>query len=371
MQPEKVPSHKPAVVVTGSSGLIGAAVIRALAGHYQMIGFDRPGAPYPPVEAETVDVDLTNPESLQRALQRVCYAYGTRLAAVIHLAAYYDFSGEPSELYEQLTLRGTARLLEVFQDLQVEQFLFSSTMLVHQPTVPGQPIVEQGNLVGKWPYPQSKIATERLICAQHGAIPAVRLRIAGVYTDGCDSIPLAHQIQRIYERRLTSHVFPGDTSHGQAFVHLDDVVDAIVRTVERRRQLPADVAILLGEPETYSYAQLQRTLGWLIHGEEAWATHQIPKVIAKTGAWVQDSIPGLEEPFIKPWMIDLADDHYELDIHRAQSLLEWSPQHRLIDTLPRMVEALLADPPGWYQHHGLERPSDLAEHQSTRPANVS
>ena len=28
----------------------------------------------------------------------VRYAYGERLASVIHLAAYYDFSGEPSEL---------------------------------------------------------------------------------------------------------------------------------------------------------------------------------------------------------------------------------------------------------------------------------
>ena len=372
MQPHEAQHHKPAVIVTGSSGLIGAAVVQALAAQYQMIGFDRPGAPYPPVQAETVDVDLTDPESLQRALERVRYAYGTHLAAVIHLAAYYDFSGEPSPLYEQLTVRGTARLLEVFQTFQVEQFIFSSTMLVHQPTMPGQPITEEGELVGKWPYPQSKIVTERLICAQHGTIPDVRLRIAGVYTDMCDSIPLAHQIQRIYERRLTSHVFPGDTSHGQAFVHMDDVVEAIARTVARRQQLPADVAILIGEPETYSYEQLQRTLAQLIHGEEEWTTHQIPKVVAKTGAWVQDTIPGLEEPFIKPWMIDLADDHYELDIHRAQLLLEWSPQRRLLDTLPRMVEALLQDPLGWYRHHHLEPPADLTERDdAARPAQVS
>jgi hypothetical protein len=44
-------------------------------------------------------------------------------------------------------------------------------------------------------------------------------------------------------------------------------------------------------------------------------TPQIPKSPAKAGAWLQDQIPG-EEPFIKPWMIDLADDHYALDIHR-------------------------------------------------------
>ena len=37
--------------------------------------------------------------------------FGTRIASVIHLAAYYDFSGEPSEKYETITVQGTERLL--------------------------------------------------------------------------------------------------------------------------------------------------------------------------------------------------------------------------------------------------------------------
>jgi hypothetical protein len=159
-----------------------------------------------------------------------------------------------------------------------------------------------------WDYPKSKVRTEQLIRSGRGDMPAVLLRIAGVYTDGCQSIPLAHQIQRIYERRLTSKVFPGDTSTGQSFVHLDDVVEAFRATVARRAQLPAEAVILVGEPEPLSYDDLQRALAELIHGEREWDTMQIPKAVAKAGAWVQDQIPGVEEPFVKPWMIDLADD---------------------------------------------------------------
>jgi nucleoside-diphosphate-sugar epimerase len=33
------------VIVTGSSGLIGSALCRQLAGSYTVVGFDRPGAP--------------------------------------------------------------------------------------------------------------------------------------------------------------------------------------------------------------------------------------------------------------------------------------------------------------------------------------
>jgi nucleoside-diphosphate-sugar epimerase len=350
---------KPVVIVTGSSGLIGTAVIRALAPAYHLIGFDRAGPPYPPPQAECISVDVTDTELMSRAMDRIRYAYGDRIASVIHLAAYYDFSGEPSPLYEEVTVRGTERLLRALESFHVEQFVFSSTMLAHQPTQPGQAINEDTPLQGKWAYPQSKIETEERIHECRGDMRAVLLRVAGVYTDTCDSIPLARQMQRICERRLTGYVYPGDLSHGQAFVHLDDAVDAMVRAVDRRLELPPEVAILVGEPETPSYNQLQRTFARLLHGEADWQTQHIPKAVAKTGAWAQDKIPGMEEPFIQPWMIDLADDHYELDISRARELLGWRPQHRLLDTLPRMVEALRRDPAAWYQRHDLELPAGM------------
>src|SRR5690606_543626 len=133
-------------------------------------------------------------------------------------------------------------------------------MLVHKPTRPRRPISEDDPLEARWDYPQSKIDSENIIHQHRGQIPAVLLRIAGVYTDDCDSIPLANQVQRIRERRLTGRIFPGDIARGQAFVHLDDLVDAFARTVERRRDLPAEIPILIGEPETFSYDQLQRRI---------------------------------------------------------------------------------------------------------------
>lgn len=343
------------VIVTGSSGLIGSAVVKRFAGPFQVVGFDRDEPRELPACAEHVDVDFTSDESVQRGLHRV-RDRGERIASVIHLAAYYDFAGEPSPLYEQVTVRGTERLLRGLQSFQVEQFLFSSTMLVHAPCEPGQRINEDWPLEPKWDYPKSKVMTEELIRAQHGAIPFVLLRIAGVYDDLCHSIPIAHQMQRIYERRMTSHVFPGDPSHGQAFVHLDDLLDAFWLLVERRHQLSAELTLLLGEPETVSYDVLQRDFGMLVHGEE-WETRQIPKPLAKAGAWIQDQLPADEEPFIKPWMIDLADDHYALDISRARALLGWNPRHALRDNLARMVMALKADPHRWYRENKLEPPS--------------
>jgi len=288
---------------------------------------------------------------------------------VVHLAAYYDFLGKPSPKYDAITVEGTRRLLRGLREgtgrmlrgmregFAVEQFIFASTMLVHQPGEPGQFITEDWPIGPTWAYPESKVRTEAVIRAERGAIPAVILRLAGVYDDVCHSPPLAHQMQRVYEGQLAGHLYSGETSHGQAFVHLDDVVDAIERAIERRAQLPPETAILIGEPETLSYDELQHTFSRLIR-DESWETHNVPGPIAKAGAWVQDHIPG-QDQFIKPWMIDRANDHYALDITRARTLIDWAPSRSLRQTLPKMVTALQADPLGWYREHGLELSASL------------
>lgn len=348
-------SHsKPVVIVTGSSGLIGRGVCQALvADDYDVVGFDRADALQPQPGVAGVACDVASERSVAFAVDTVLHNSEAPIASVIHLAAYYDFSGEPSPLYEKVTVQGTERLLRHLKPLHPEQFVFSSTMLVHAPCEPGEHLNEEWRIDPKWDYPRSKVRTEQLILDQHGSMPVVLLRIAGVYTDHCQSIPIANQIQRIYERRLTARVFPGDTSHGQSFVHLDDLVEALGAVVERRAMLPSETTMLIGEPDPPSYDEIQRTLAMRIHGEADWTTTEIPKSLAKAGAWVEDQIPGIEDPFIKPWMIDLADDHYALDISRARRLLGWAPAHDLRDRLPVMVAALEADPEGFYRLNHL------------------
>jgi nucleoside-diphosphate-sugar epimerase len=328
----------------------------------KVIGFDRPGGPQPPSGLEQISVDLTSASSVAKGLRTVQALYGASLISVIHLAAYVDFSGDPNPLYQQVTIDGTRRLLRGLHALHfhVQQFIFSSTMLVHAPCEPGQTINEDWPLDPRWPYPQSKIDTERVIQEDRGTIPSIALRIAGVYDDMCHSLPLAQQIHRLHQRHLTSKVFPGHTSHGQSFVHVDDVIDAFVRVVDRRHRLPDWSTLLIGEPEVVSYDELQHQFGGLIHDEPDWQTTQIPKAVAKAGAWVQESVPIADDPFIKPWMIDFADDHYALDISLAKMQLGWAPKRSLRSTLPIMIAALKNDPQAWYREHKLSTSVEMS-----------
>ncbi len=348
-------SNKDIILVTGGSGMIGRNVIAKLSQRYQCVGLDKIGNPHPQKNVENINFDITSTQSIREALGRVKYMYGSEIASVIHLAAYYDFSGEPSPLYDKVTVKGTAALLRALQEFKVEQFVFSSTNLVYKPTNPGEKIDENWPVEPAWDYPESKVETEKVLHYQRADIPVVILRLAGVYDDEGHSIPISHQIQRIYERSLTSHLYSGDLLHGNAFVHLDDLTDALVKTVENRSSLGKEITINISEQETYSYEELQHELGKLIHGEE-WETFEIPKPIAKAGAWVQDLV---SDSFIKPWMIDRADDHYELDISRAEKLLNWHPKHSLKSTLPEIIKKLKEDPKAWYQEHDLKMPDEV------------
>ena len=367
-------ANQPAVLVTGSSGLLGQPVAKALAQRgFRVFALDRSrmadnpnsreladGLPSLDSQSaknvEEIEIDMTDANSLRTAVDQIRRQHGAQLESVIHLAAYYDFSGEDSPLYQRVTVNGTDRLLNALKDFELGQFVFSSTMLVHAPAEVGKYICEHSPMKAKWPYPQSKIDTERLIAEKYADVPSVFLRIAGVYTDWGTQPTLVQQIKRIYERDFQSHFFPGDMRSGQSAVHLEDTVDAILRTVEFRDSIESRSAILIGESDPPSYEELQDYIGRAIHGDD-WTTLYVPPLVAKAGAAVTDAMSG-GESFIKPFMVEMADDHYALDISRAEQWLGWRPTKHLRHVLPTIIRHLLDNPQEWYARNGLSEPQE-------------
>lgn len=357
---------RPIIIVTGATGNLGRSIGRALGADYRIVGFDQAteGPDFPVLE-----IDLSSDDSVKLALHRFTDRFGEHVASVIHLVAFFDFSGEPNPLYQRVNVDGTARLLRALQRLQVEQFVYASTMLVHAPCQPGERIDETRPIDPRWAYPESKAAAEAVIRQAHGHIPYVILRLAGVYDEATTVPTMAHQMARIYERDFESHFYSGSLLVGQSMLHRDDMLDAMQRTVARRAQLGAEEEILIGEADAMGYEALQDRLGSLIHGEREWQTLRLPKPVAALGAWTQsklepvvpDAIDAGEKPFIRPFMVAMADDHYALDTSLAREKLGWEPQHRLAQALPAMVENLKRDAPAWYQRNGVRAPPWLAE----------
>jgi len=351
---------RPVVIVTGGSGMLGAPLIERLIADHRVVSLDLEGDPTSPASVEFICTDLTDDDSISRALDRVRGLYGDRIASVVHLAAYYDFAGRDSPLYEEVTVRGTERMLDGLSDFQVDQFVFSSTMLVHTPTQPGDEIDESDPIEASWPYPASKVETEAVL-HDHPAtnsMSTVVARIAGVYDEAGHSPPLVNQIRRIDGRWPTSHFYPADLDSGQAFIHLQDAADALERIVHRRADLPHRLPVLIGEPRTVGYGELQDIIGRALHGHD-WTTLRIPAPLAKVGAWIREKNPLGEDPFIRSWMVDHAGDHYDLDISTAREQLGWEPEHAVADTIPEMIRRLVDDRDGWYAQNGMQPPRRL------------
>lgn len=353
---------RPVILITGATGNLGRAIGTALQSDFRIAGLDRSlkECGFPVFEA-----DFTSHASVELALRKFRDAFGARIASVIHLVAYFDFTNEDNPLYQSVNVEGTSRLLRALQEFDVEQFVYASTMLVHAPCRPGERIDESQPIDPRWIYPRSKAAAEAVIHAEHGRIPYVNLRLAGIYDEHSMVPTLARQMARVYERDFQSYFYSGDTLVGQAMLHRADMVEAFRRTVDRRSTLPTQANLLIGEQDAVGFDVLQDVLGFLIHGVEDWPTMQVPKAVAAVGAWAQsklepvvpDIIDGGEAPFIKPFMVVLADDHYALDTRLARELLGWEPRHRLKACLPKLVAALKSDPSAWYKNNGINPPA--------------
>ncbi|MBA3563991.1 MAG: NAD-dependent epimerase/dehydratase family protein [Gammaproteobacteria bacterium] len=83
----KAKPEQPLVIVTGVSGSIGAAVARALAADYHVVGLDREGID--PNAEDCFEFDLTSDESMAEAFDDIRNRYGKDIASVVHLAAYF------------------------------------------------------------------------------------------------------------------------------------------------------------------------------------------------------------------------------------------------------------------------------------------
>lgn len=353
------------MLVTGAAGDIGSTLARVLARDFTVVGIDKAGRK---ADIPLIDADLTSAESVRQALETFRRRFGSRIASVIHLAAYFDFTGEDNPLYDKVNVDGTRALLQALQHFEVEQFVYAGTILVHAPCKPGERMTEDQPIGPKWAYPRSKAAAEEVIRAERGRIPVVLLHLAGVYDERRCVPTLAHQIARIYERDFTSYLYAGDPEAGQSLLHKADMADAFRRAVMRRHELPGEVVILVGEPDAMGYDALQDAIGRLLHGEQEWTTLQLPKPAAKLGAALQDTLERVipdaldqgEKPFVRPFMVSLADDHYALDISRANRLLGWEPRHFIADELAKLTGALKEDPLGWYKANGLNPPAWMA-----------
>ena len=213
------------VVVTGGSGFIGRAAVRAfLARGLPVTVVDRLPFPEPEVGVRVVTGDLRDASVREAAVT-------DQTVGIVHLAALTSVLksiGQPEQTFSDNVLV-TQELLELARKQGVPRFLLASTNAVIgdvgtatiTPDLPLRPLT---------PYGATKAACEMLLSGYSGAygMTTCALRFTNVYGPG-----MSHKdsfVPRLMRAALAGGGVKiyGDGRQRRDLVHVDDVVRAIV-----------------------------------------------------------------------------------------------------------------------------------------------
>ncbi len=218
------------VLVTGSSGTVGTAVVQALekAGH-SVIPIDIRGSYWDKsIDRRTILHDLRKP-LVRIKLRR-------KPDVLIHLAAnarVHDLVLRPRLAHDNYLM--TFNVLEFARKQGIERFCFSSSREVYGESRPGERRQEGSTHVSaiKSPYTASKFGAEALIhsYAQCYGLKPVIVRLSNVYGRYDVServIPLF-----LYYAHRNRHITVFGREKELDFTYIDDCADGIVRIVDR------------------------------------------------------------------------------------------------------------------------------------------
>ena len=116
------------ILVTGSSGLIGSAVVKRFAGPFTVIGFDTKRPQHLPPTADFVEVDLSSDESVGRSLRNVRECHGPQLASVIHLTGKHRsrVGGGPTRKRDTEQIANAAHRSAILRQVGIAALLASA-----------------------------------------------------------------------------------------------------------------------------------------------------------------------------------------------------------------------------------------------------
>lgn len=219
------------VLVTGGTGYVGRAVVRALAGNDHVpVVLARRSQPAAPTQdsCEVRYADITDLAATERALSGV--------DAICHLAGLTrvrDSWSAPSE-YFRVNVGGTAGLLTCASRVGVRRFVLASTAAVYG-SPEHQPMSEALPLDPPHPYAASKVAAEQAIewQARAGEVGAVVLRLFNVAGDSDpDTTRIVPRILAHLAGETSSLQVNGDGTAVRDYLHVDDAAAAFAHALD-------------------------------------------------------------------------------------------------------------------------------------------
>ena len=334
---------KDPVLVTGASGFIGSATVRALlrAG-YPVRALIEPGRSddnLDGLDVERVAGDIRDPAVVDAAVHGI--------SIVFHLAAVYRFWAADPDLFYDVNVGGTMNLLRAAQEANCRRVVYTSTVGTIGVARDGRlaserSIVHFEHLFGH--YKRSKyLAEHEVLRAGAGGLPVVLVHPTFPVGEGDSApTPTGRTIIEFLNGRIPAYV---DTALNVA--HVDDVAQGQVLAAERGA--PGRSYILGGE--NMSLQEMLTTLAE-ISGLPAPSVRLTPGMvlpIVRTAEWFQGSVLR-REPTLPSEPVRMATTRMEYDDSRARDELGYTsrPAREALERAAR-----------WYVDNGFVKDSQV------------
>jgi len=226
------------VVVTGASGFVGGHLVASL----QAAGF----------ETIATDVIAASGRALDLRDRAAVVAAFTawRPVVVVHGGAISGamLARDDPTLMFDVNMNGTLSVLEAMRSAGVGRLVHLSSNAVYRDRPHREPVGEESSLGSNELYGASKLAAEAVVSAYAATagIDAWMLRISSIYGPGRRT---PHLISTLIDAARTGAVphVTDSTSNLRQFVHISDVVAAVMAAVRRPAQACTAVNITGGE----------------------------------------------------------------------------------------------------------------------------
>ena len=355
------------LVLTGASGFVGRHLLDDLKNDYRIFAIARRsqhdcGAPIHPNIA-WMRVDVADREGLARTFREIRTAGGARV--LIHLAAYYDFTGEGHPEYQRTNIDGTRNVLEAARESRVGGFVFGSSVAACAFPRRDGPVDETTPPDGAHVYAWSKREGERLAREFSPSMPTRIARFGAIYSDWCEYPPLYVFLRTWLGSGWRSRILAGRGGMAVPYIHIRDLV-AFFRRLLTLSWEPGPTEVLVAStPGSTSLGRLFR-LATLSYFGRPRSPLFVPASLASMGLLALDfgGRALRRPPFERAWMRHYVDKRLVVDNQRTRECLGWTPNPRfqIERRLPFLIERLKSEPFEW-----LARNTAILTREPLRP----